>query len=248
MSSGFFDIVPNDDVTLHDLEKWTSYLYENLGWITLAYENNREDKVQSYLISIKKLKLSIESRLKIITNEDSKIDLTTLLGKTKHLNKIATKLFDKRYVRKTICDKCSLPINNKNEELTENSSNLEILSDSSTYINYGGSKKKSSKIPSKKSSKIPSKKSSKIPSKKSSKIPSKKSLKVSLKKISNFPRDKILIKKLSKKSSKKTSKIPSGNIKRLIEKDLLIKKLSKISSKKLPNNSSKKNLQIFKKK
>ena len=108
MSTGFFDTIASDEVTLHGLEKWTCHLYENLGWMTLAYDSNNKDKVSSYLISIKKLKLSIESRLKIITSEDAKIDLTTLLSKVKHLYKTASKLFDKQYIRKTICDKCKV--------------------------------------------------------------------------------------------------------------------------------------------
>lgn len=120
MSAGFFDTIASDDVTLHGLEKWTCHLYENLGWMTLAYESGSKDKVSSYLISIKKLKLSIDSRLKIITSEDAKIDLTTLQSKVKHLYKISTKLFDKHHIRKTICDKCALPIGDDSpDELTD---------------------------------------------------------------------------------------------------------------------------------
>jgi len=179
MSMGFFDVIPTDDVTLHGLEKWTVHLYENLGWMTLAYDNKREDKVISYITSIKKLKLSIENRMEIITSEDAKLDLVSLLSKVKHLTTITTKLFDKESLKKSICDKCSSPISNHND------------------IKGGGSKtKKNTRITNTKSPITTNiKKTSKTQSKKSSKKNSKTN-------VQNEP----LIKKLSKKSSKKTSK------------------------------------------
>ena len=51
----FFDAMSTDDITLNGLEKWTSHIYEQLGWMTLANETGGEDKVSSYIISIKKL-------------------------------------------------------------------------------------------------------------------------------------------------------------------------------------------------
>jgi hypothetical protein len=239
MSIGFFDTNATDDVTLHGLEKWTCHLYENLGWMTLAYESDSKDKVSSYLISIKKLKLSIESRLRIITSEDAKIDLTTLLSKVKHLYKIATKLFDKQHIRKTICDKCALPMGNDDSFSVES----EEQNDIKTKQKQDGGAKisksvKSSKLtksvkPSKsvtstaikvlkvskntdletlkKMSKKSSKKQSKVSSKITSKIPSKKPSKTQSKKSSKKIKDEPLIKKLSKKSSKKLSKKSSKN-------------------------------------
>ena len=120
-----FEISEEDEITLHGLEKWTNDLYEKLGWMTLAYDMNKEDKIISYVTSIKKLKLSIESRLKIIINEDSKLDLATLLNNVKHLYKVAFKLFNKD---STVCDNCSNLIINKNSfylnEKTNDDSNL----------------------------------------------------------------------------------------------------------------------------
>src|SRR6056300_46814 len=102
----FFDALSTDDITLNGLEKWTCHMYEQLGWITLAYETNSKDKVASYLTSIKKLKNSIESRLKIVISEDAKIDLENLLSNVKHLMMISSKLFNKDHIKKNICDKC----------------------------------------------------------------------------------------------------------------------------------------------
>ncbi len=250
MSMGFFDTVATDDVTLHGLEKWTCYLYENLGWMTLAYESGREDKVSSYVISIKKLKLSIESRLKIITSEDAKIDLSTLLSKVKHLSKIASKLFDKQHMRKTICDKCAHPMNNNdsddNSEISDNIETNKQKQDGGAKSTRTVKSAKSSKstIPTKsisnqkhsgslkvlkvssKNDLVGGKKLSKKSSKKTSKKPSKK-------------QSKIPIKKQSKISSKKNSKISNKKT----HDEPLIKKLSKVSSKK----TSKKNSKIFKK-
>ena len=216
--SSFFDVVANDEVTLHGLEKWTIHLYEHLGWMTLAYSNGMEEKVNSYLISIKKLKLSIESRLKIITNEDSKIDLTTLLTKTKHLYRIATKLFDENHLKKTICDKCALVIKPDDSDSTE--PNEHINTHTNKHKLDGGSKTKKTSKTNKSSKTIVSKsaktskstiqdnkKTSKKSSKKDSKKPLKKLSKKDSKKISKKIQNEPLIKKLSKKSSKKNSKI-----------------------------------------
>ena len=141
MNIGFFDTTSTDDVTLHGLEKWTCNLYENLGWMTLSYESNNQDKISSYLISIEKLKSSIESRFKIVTSEDAKIDLTRLLTKITHLNSIANKLFDKRHVKKTICEKCALPVKTHNDSIKSNDLNP----------NQNGGNKKSKSIKSIKS-------------------------------------------------------------------------------------------------
>ena len=231
MSMGFFDTIASDDVTLHGLEKWTCYLYEKLGWMTLAYESGSQDKVSSYLISIKKLKLSIESRLKIITSEDAKIDLTTILLKVKHLYKIATKLFDKQYIKKTICNKCALPLDREHDDDSIESKDIK-----QKLIGGAKSNKSIKSIKSIKSTK------SINPSK--SAPTTLKVLKVS----KGFNLENL--KKLSKKSSKKTSKVQSKKSSKKTQKikdEPLIKKLSKIPSKKTSKKSSKKNASIFKK-
>lgn len=213
MSIGFFDGTSNDEVTLHGLEKWTCHLYEHLGWVTLAHENGRDDKVQSYLISINKLKSSIESRQKIVTSEDAKLDLTTLLSKTKHLKKIASKLFDEKLVRKNICAKCAHPINPNEQDSMESEPNEQTkLGGSNRRISRQTNSAKS--IRSAKSAKLNKQNLNMLSGKKNSKVSSKKSSKKSLKKLSArvVRVDKPLIKKLSKTQSKKSSKKDSKKI------------------------------------
>jgi len=248
MSAGFYDTNASDDVTLNGLEKWTCHLYENLGWMGLAYETDNKDKVSSYLISIKKLKLSIESRLKIITSEDAKIDLTTLLSKVKHLYMISSKLFDKHNIRKSICNKCAFPIESTDfdSELNSNSNQIETLNKNN---HKGGFISKKIVKPSKKMSKKTSVK--KLSKKTLTNNSSQKSAKKSIKNISTsinilkIPKG-VDLKKLSKKAPSKTLKKLSkkASSKTLKNKDEpLIKKLSKNPSKKV----SKKNASIFKK-
>lgn len=43
-----------NDATLHGLEKWTCHMYEQLGWMTLAYDTGREDRVSSFITSVMK--------------------------------------------------------------------------------------------------------------------------------------------------------------------------------------------------
>ena len=145
----FFDAATTDDTTIHGLEKWMCHMFEQLGWMTLAYKNNRQDKVASYIVTINKLKNSIESRLNIVINEDTKLDLKNILTKVSHLQNVVSKLFDLELLKNTVCAKCNLPSKNNNDV-------IQML---------GGSKlkklsKKSSKKLSKKSSKKLSKKSS----------------------------------------------------------------------------------------
>lgn len=159
----FFDAMTNDDITLHGLEKWTIHMYEQLGWITLANESGREDKVAVYITSINKLKKSIQSRLKIITSEDARIDLVNLMSKVEHLIKITSKLFNKEQIKKTICNKCSLPIEQNGGSKTKNlKSSKSMLSKTAHLLELSKLGKKTSKKSSKKKmSKKLSKKTSK---------------------------------------------------------------------------------------
>ena len=224
----FFDAIAADDVTLHGLEKWTCHMFEQLGWMTLAYKSGRTDKVASYIVSINKLKTSIESRLKIITSEDAKIDLANLLTKVKHLQKVVSKVFDTEQIKKSVCDKCTLPAKKAQDKESVETGETEESEESEEHDNKtklkqdGGAKSKTNKTSKhissrpkisktsnlmKKLSKISSKKGSKKTSKKESKKSSKKSHKVSQKK-----QDQPLIKKLSKKSSKKNYKTAENKI------------------------------------
>ena len=227
----FFDAMGADDVTLHGLEKWTCHLYEQLGWMSLAYKSKNEDKVGSYIISVKKLQKSIQSRLKIIISEDAKLDLQNLLTKVEHLLKVTSKLFSKEHIRKTICNKCALPVESNETDETGNESidNEQVIKTKqdggsklrnkskskilkSTHLNeLSKLSKKLSKKSSKKTSKTQPKKTSKTQPKKTSKTQPKKTSKTQSKKIreldgGNYNVYEPLIKKLSKKLSKKSSK------------------------------------------
>jgi hypothetical protein len=247
----FFDAMAADDVTLHGLEKWTCHLYEQLGWMSLAYKSKNEDKVGSYIMSIKKLQKSIQSRLKIIISEDAKLDLQNLLSKVEHLLKVTSKLFSKEHIRKTICNKCALPVESNETDETDETENESIVDNITKTKQDGGSKSRNkskskilksthlnelsklSKKLSKKSSKKTSKKLSKTQPKKLSKTQPKKLSKTQLKKSSKTqPKksSKTQLKKLSKTQSKKNIKeLNSGNYNVY---EPLIKKLSKKSSKK----------------
>ena len=174
MSLDLYDIESSiNEITLYEIEEWIKYLYEHLGWMTIAYSNDNNEKIISYIKSIKKLNNTIQERLKIVTNEDVRIDLETNLRKMAHLQKITLKLFNKESLKET----------------------------QNTYILMGG--KDDSKKNSKKSSRKNSKKSPKKSSKKTLKKSSKKtSSKEDVKKSSKNKINELLIKKLSKKNSK----------------------------------------------
>lgn len=261
----FFDAMAVDDITLNGLEKWTSHMYEQLGWMTLANETGGEDKVSSYIISMKKLKNSIESRLKIITSEDARLDLENLLSNVKHLMKITSKIFNKEHIRKTICNKCALPV--KQDETDDTDITTSEPETKNKPKQDGGAKSRASKKTSKKNSKKTSKtlksrmsksahlnelvklakKTSKKTSKKNSKKLPKKNSKISVKKLSKLQSKKLekkLLDKMSraetKKSSKRASKKTSKNNLIKNKDEPLIKKLSKKTSKKNPSNIYKK--------
>ena len=232
----FFDAMAADDVTLHGLEKWTCHLYEQLGWMSLAYKSKNEDKVGSYIMSIKKLQKSIQSRLKIIISEDAKLDLQNLLSKVEHLLKVTSKLFSKEHIRKTICNKCALPVESNETDETDETENESVVDNNITKTKQDGGSKSRNKSKSKilKSTHLNelSKLSKKL-SKKSSKKTSKKLSKTQLKKLSKTQPNKLSktqLKKLSKTQSKKNIKELNGGNYNVYEP--LIKKLSKKSSKK----------------
>ena len=140
----FFDTIAIDDITLNGLEKWTCHMYEQLGWVALANETGNEDKVNSYIITIKKLKNSIESRLKIIISEDAKLDLENILSNVKHLMVITSKLFNKEH-----------------NKIKQNGGTKSRISKSSHINELSKLAKKTSKKTSKKNTKIIVKKISK---------------------------------------------------------------------------------------
>ena len=193
----FYDTLSNN-ITINELEKWNHQLYKKLGWITYAHENGNNDKVVSFIISIKKLILSINDRLKIIKNDDIRLDLNYLLHKVKHLYKISNELFNS----KKICIKCN------NSMILQDGGSKSKKKYRSKISKFNLDYKKLSNNSSKKSSKKSSKRSlnnfiNKKESfiKKLSNNSSNKTSKRSLKNLIN--KKESFIKKLSNNSSKK---------------------------------------------
>ena len=61
--------------TLHGLNKWYTEEFERAGWMILAYKHGYHDKIKCYKHSLYRLKDAIETRLKVIKEEDRAYDL-----------------------------------------------------------------------------------------------------------------------------------------------------------------------------
>jgi len=179
---GVFDTSKEEmDVSIHGIEKWLVHLYEHLGWMTLADKHENYTKVISYINSINKIEKAIANRKEASLPENKK-DLEIHLNKVMHLREITDKLFDKKKLARSLCEKCdNKPKENKDEVVTVQSTTGDSL--------LGGAKKRRSKKTSKKTSKKGSKSKMYGGAKRRSKKSSKK-----------------VSKKVSKKSSKKSSK------------------------------------------
>ena len=69
-------------------------LFENMGWMVLAKENEMNLKVQHYVDDIKELCRLLKKKLDTTHEQDIKIDLKTMLDQTEILLKSVTKLFN----------------------------------------------------------------------------------------------------------------------------------------------------------
>jgi len=54
------------DRTILGLHYWTKCMFEKLGWMTLAHDNNNKEQLTSYLISIKHLLKHIDTKINYI--------------------------------------------------------------------------------------------------------------------------------------------------------------------------------------
>lgn len=63
------------DSTFDGLHHWFKHVFEHLGWMILAKERGMNDKTMVYKNSIKRLKESIEYKIKQIHDKDKKEDL-----------------------------------------------------------------------------------------------------------------------------------------------------------------------------
>jgi hypothetical protein len=73
--------IPEDccDMTLMGIHKWYVEMFEKLGWMVLAKSKGMNDKVQTYVNSIERLKHTIEMKHKKIRDADKKDDLRIML-------------------------------------------------------------------------------------------------------------------------------------------------------------------------
>ena len=75
--------------TFCSLEHWTKSMFEKLGWMILATQEQNIDKVTLYLKSINKLLESIESKIIITEQRDRLNDLQILKQQVIYLQHFA---------------------------------------------------------------------------------------------------------------------------------------------------------------
>jgi hypothetical protein len=179
----FFNVTKIADVTLNGMEQWMKFQYEQLGWMTLAYSNNMEEKVISYIKANNNLKFAIEKRLTELNSKDVEIkkDLFIIHRKITHLISTCNKLFNKKALSNNVCVKC-------NEKIHESRGGFKKTSKSSRQSKTSKTSKTSNVPKSSRPSKIPELLSNKTGSHKILELPKKSS------------------KKFSKSSSKKMSR------------------------------------------
>jgi len=67
------------DVTFHHLSQWYKHLFEQLGWMVLVKSYGYADKIQCYKNGLKRLKISLEMKLKDLKDVDRKHDIKIML-------------------------------------------------------------------------------------------------------------------------------------------------------------------------
>jgi hypothetical protein len=66
------------DASFHGIECWYKYMFEKLGWMILAKNYGMMDKVNSYKMSLKRIKCTIETKIKNLRDHDKKEDMHIL--------------------------------------------------------------------------------------------------------------------------------------------------------------------------
>lgn len=183
----FFNVTKIADVTLNGMENWMKFQYEQLGWMTLAYANNMEETVISYIKTNNTLKLAIEKRLTELNPKDVEIKKDLFIIHRRIINLISTcnKLFNKKSLSNSVCVKC-------NEKIHQSRGGFKKTSKSSRQSKTSNVSKPSNVSKSSRPSKIPELLSNKTASQKLLELSKKSSKKSS--------------KKFSKSSSKKMSR------------------------------------------
>ena len=76
--------------TNHGLEKWTTHMYEHLGWMTLAKKMGHNDKVLCYMNGIDRLMKQLNEKIAEVSEKDRKEDLKIILWKVECLKHTAS--------------------------------------------------------------------------------------------------------------------------------------------------------------
>lgn len=79
-------LVPNQNgnrigYTMHDLNKWTSHMFEHYGWMLLALKRNHVEKVHAYVAGVQYLTNAINAKLRQTRDANRKDDLMILKHK-----------------------------------------------------------------------------------------------------------------------------------------------------------------------
>lgn len=63
------------DSTFNGLSHWYKHLFEELGWMILAKNHGMTDKINVYISSLKRFKMTVEQKLAKMRDADKKDDL-----------------------------------------------------------------------------------------------------------------------------------------------------------------------------
>jgi hypothetical protein len=66
------------EATYSGLQKWFVHMFEHLGWMLLARQRGRMDKIITYKNSLERLKIDIEERMRYMKDTDKKQDLAIM--------------------------------------------------------------------------------------------------------------------------------------------------------------------------
>jgi len=61
--------------TMHGLNEWYEKMFEELGWMVLAKSRGMNDKIHTYMNSLKRLKMALEYKKKHVADSDRKNDI-----------------------------------------------------------------------------------------------------------------------------------------------------------------------------
>lgn len=78
--------------TYQGLHHWHKHMFENLGWMILAKKHGYRTKVKAYLESIVHLEKAIGEKIRMVQEEDRKLDLSILQHNVAILKKEAYKI------------------------------------------------------------------------------------------------------------------------------------------------------------